>query len=361
MAGNYSADLAFIDAQLDEMEKIAIAPVSASMGRWVGAGLGTAVGGATGYSRAAPDKKFEGAVKGGIVGGLAGLAGGQAATKAGRIQIKQFGQRQLHGATGYLPGQGWRGQNLKAAPGGTSQEARVKALKGIGWKIPDAHVTDKKKALDNIRDTIAKKRKGEEGFFGGDSLSQRFSETGVGKKWERSDLRGALLNRRIAAQRSQRLLAEEGMTSVPGVAKGYATGRGASGKQLGRVNIAKTNLTAPGLAMGVGLPLAFAAPGVVEGVQQKDWRPAVRGVVDSAGYSLAGGLPIAAAMGVGTGISALAGKVIGGGSGQQPQQPQQPPSTASRYRQVTQQYGQPVGVLARQATQQAGQVGQVVG
>lgn len=330
MPGNYSTDFAFVDAQLDEMTKIAIG--TAGIGRLVGAGLGAGVGGATGYVTAAPDQKLQGAVKGGLVGGIAGLAGGQAATKAGRKEVVQFGQRQLHGATGYLPGRGITGGKLGPIHG----ENRVKALKDIGWTVPDAQAKDTGTAIKNLKSRIAKTRAEGKPTIGGRTLAQRFADTKAGKKWENSSIRDFLLKRKVQTNRYRRQLAEEGFTSLPGLVKGYATGVGVSGKNIGRLNVAKANLLAPGVVMGVGLPAAFAVPGVVESVQTGDVRPAARSLMEGAGYAIGGGLPMAATMGVGSAVSAATGRLLGA-----PKQPQAIP--ASRYQRAAQQYGAPLG------------------
>lgn len=294
MLGDYSAELALVDAQVDELEKIAL---GAGAGRAIGGLLGAGIGGTAGYYTAPPDQRATKAIKGALVGGLAGVAGGQAATKAGRTQIGQFAQRQAHGLTGYMgKGTGWRGQKFKPQAGESMQEARVRALKGMGWKVPKkvettgvGKITPTEGAVERA---VAKKKTGP-----------------VSKLWRGGRADKLLTKQKLRSEAAQRMLAEEGLTSLPGLAKGYATGT----KNLGRAGVLKANLLAPGAALGVGLPVAFAAPGVAEGVQKRDIRPAARSIVESAGYSLGGGLPMVAALGLGTGISTAAGKLIGGG------------------------------------------------
>ncbi len=296
MLGDYSADLALVDAQVDELEKIAL---GAGAGRAIGGLLGAGIGGTAGYYSAPPEQRATGAVRGALVGGLAGVAGGQAATKAGRKQIGQFAQRQAHGLTGYMgKGTGWRGQKFKPQTGESLQEARVRALKGMGWKIPKkvetggvGRITPTKGAVNKA---VADKKTG--------AVADK--KTGaVSKLWRGGRADKFLTKQKLRSEAAQRLLAEEGMTSLPGLVRGYATKPGTA---------IKANLLAPGAALGVGLPVAFAAPGVAEGVQKRDIRPAARGIVESAGYSLGGGLPMLAALGVGSGIAAGAGKLLGG-------------------------------------------------
>ena len=80
---------------------------------------------------------------------------------------------------------------------------------------------------------------------------------------------------------------------------------------MSRAELLKANILAPGVALGVGLPAAFAAPGVAESVQQRDIRPAIRSIADSAGYAVGGGLPLLAATGLGVGASYGVGRLLG--------------------------------------------------
>lgn len=287
MPGDYLADLALVDGQIDELEKIAL---SAGAGRAIGGLLGAGVGGAAGYYTAPPAQRTSRALKGALIGGLVGVAGGQAATPAGRTQIGQFAQRQAHGLTGYMgKGTGWRGQRFTPRARESLQEARVRALEGMGWNVPKSVQTT---GAGRITPTNAAVQK---------AIADK--PTGALSKYVRGGRVDKFLTKqKLRAQAAQRLLVEEGMTSIPGLARGYATKPGMA---------LKANLLAPGAIMGVGLPLAFAAPGVAEGVQQRDVRPVARSLVETAGYALGGGLPMLTAFGVGSGFSAGAGKLFG--------------------------------------------------
>lgn len=306
---DYPDVFALTEAQIDEMEKIAL---SAGVGRAIGAGVGALGGAGVGYATGqTPEEKKRRALLGAVVGGVGGVLPGQFLTGQGRRQASRFGQRQLHGATGLIKHDGkWvRSRNLNSGQ-------RVEALKDVRWTLPDEHVKDKAKALENLKVKIKDQAK-EPGMIFDKSLKQRFLESGVGKKWRDSKTRNFLLNRRISAERSQRGLAEADLTNIPGLAEGYLRGAKAPGG-LTRGQILKSNLTAPGLAVGVGVPAVFAAPELAQSVKERDPRRAARTLAETAGWSVAGGLPTTAAMGVGTGASMLAGKVFG-----QPGSPQQ--------------------------------------
>jgi hypothetical protein len=275
---NYSEIFAQTDSQFDEMEKIAVTGLASKLwqagpwaGRLLGAGGGAATGAGIGYATGeTPEEQKSRALKGALVGGIGGLIPGQLLTQKGLSQAKQFGQRQAHGVTGYLPGRGILGKKTEGLPTLT-QAQRTKELKAIGWKIPE------KKTLE-----------------------QAVSE----KKGPLKEFRA---KRQLAAEKAQRELVEEGLTSIPGLAKGYL--RGTDG--LTRAQVLKANLLAPGVALGLGAPAVMAAPDLAESIRQRDPKRAARTLAETAGYSLAGGLPIGAAMGVGTGVSALAGRLLG--------------------------------------------------
>jgi len=109
-------------------------------GALAGAGLGAVGGGVQGYATArrqgagvgdaalqALDSGVRGAVRGGAVGGLVGTAAGAAAPGAAETLLRapglgagaRFGQRQVHGLTGWLPQKG-----LRAIGGGGDASAR---------------------------------------------------------------------------------------------------------------------------------------------------------------------------------------------------------------------------------------------
>ena len=304
MPRNYAADFAFVDAQLDALEKTAISV--ANIGRLVGGTLGAGGGAATGYATAPPEQRTAGAIKGALIGGVGGLAIGQSATAMGRRQVQQFGQRQLHGATGYLPGRGILGN--KGGP--MTGEQRVKALQDIGWTLP-------KKKVETVAKGSLTPTKG--------AVTQAIEDKGPGgiitKHFRGGKIDKFLTKQRLRSDAAKQQLAEEGLTSLPGVIKGYATGG-----NLGRAGVLKANLLAPGVVAGTTLPAAFAAPGIVQGVQERDPRIAAKAVADSASYSLFGGLPLLTGMAAATGLSAGAGRLIGT---RQPQaQPQVPVNPA---------------------------------
>ena len=302
----YTYDLATSNAQLDEMEKIALSPAgTAWAGRLIGAGVGAAAGGLAGRATAEPDQKALGTVRGAMLGAGAGLLGGQFATKAGLGQAQRFGQRQLHSMTGYLPGRGLLGraekgsakwyqlgtpakkQHLLGAPiESMTSGQRVSALKEMGWHVPE-QATKK-----GIREAAEKETR--EGKVTG-LLPKRVQEF--------------LTNRRTAARVAQRRIAEEGMTSVPGLVRGYM---GKSPGKISPLEAARLNLAAPGVAMGVGIPLTMTAQSAGEYAQTGDEAALARGLASNVGYAAGAGLPMLAAMGLGSAAGG-AGELVGRG------------------------------------------------
>lgn len=271
MPNDYSTELRLAQAQLDEMEKIAVFGAlwrsPAWAGRLVGSGVGAATGAGAGVATAQrPEDRTGRAIGGALLGGLAGLAPAQFITRKGVGQASGFGQRQLHGLTGWLPGHGLKTKNL-------TPKARKDALEKMEWNIPTG-------------------RSAEE-------IQKDMIQWLPGKKFR--------AKRRAASEAHQQKLIDVGATSLPGLAKGYVLG---PGKGMTRAQLLKSNILAPGVTLGVGLPAALTAPGVVESVKTKDPRHAVRSAVESAGYMVGGGLPLGAAAGVGTGVGALVGKVL---------------------------------------------------
>jgi len=264
-------DLAFIDAQVDEMEKIAFLGsawkgLQASkpfVGHLLGAGAGAVAGGAAGAATAAPENRVRHAIGGAVLGGIAGLVPGQLATKAGRAAVGRLGQRQLHGLTGKLPGHSFKKSHAVVG------DARTAALAKMKFDNPAV---------------------------------QSASEL-------KKDMWGPFKNLRskaqFRAQEHQRFLAANDLTNLPGLVRGYV--KPAAG--ITRRQILKSNLLAPGIGFGVGLPLALTAPSAVESVQQRSIKPLARGVVENASFALGGGLPIGAAMAAGYGGSRLAGLI----------------------------------------------------
>lgn len=286
---DHTYDFALSAAQADELEKIALA---AGWGRAIGA-LGGAATGATYGATSSPDQPITGALKGALVGGAVGLAGGQLATAQGQRQIQRFGQRQLHGATGYLPGRGifgtgasgtkWyqRGKKVDLTP-----EQRVGGLEQMKWDLP------KGKTREEMRDIAEKDLSG--------GIVSKYLPESVRKFWA---------NRRSAAEVSRKRLAEEGMTNIPGVVKGYL---GKSPSKISPLEAAKLNLTEPGLAMGVGLPLAFTAQSVQDYRNTGDVKQLGKDVASNVGLGLTGGLPILGSLAVGE-IVGRGGALVGRG------------------------------------------------
>lgn len=116
-------------------------------------------------------------------------------------------------------------------------------------------------------------------------------------------------NRRSAAEVSRRRLAEEGMTSIPGVVKGYL---GKSPGKISPLEAAKLNLTEPGLAVGVGLPLAFTAQSVQDYRNTGDAKQLGKDVASNVGFGLAGGLPILGSLAMGQ-VAGEGGALVGRG------------------------------------------------
>jgi hypothetical protein len=308
---DYFAEMIASTAEAEAVEKLAALPlrglrplmrelrVSApNTGRLVGLGAGAAVGAGAG-ALASPEDRAGGALKGGLIGGGAGLVGGQFLTRGGVTQAKNFGLRQLHGATGYLPGQGLAGVHSM------TPAQRTAALEQIGWNVPKGHAVDQAGkltagALGTMKSDIAAKRGG---------LAKWFSGTGVGSRWEGSKARDLLLRSRAASENANRALVEQGLTNLPGAARGYALG--AKGTGLTRLQQLKTNLIAPGIAMGVGLPALSIAGSAAESLENKDPRGFASDVVDTAGWSAFAGLPMLPALAVGQGIGAGSRLLLG--------------------------------------------------
>lgn len=301
-----------------------VAETGARTGNIVGALGGTAIGAATGAGLD-EENRLRGAILGGLGGAALGAGAGQVATRAGRGELKQFGQRQLHGATGYLPGKGFTATH-KMDP-----KERVAALKEMGWTLPEAHAKDTGQAVKNLKAKIRADRDASEGLIPGiGSLRKRFAETGVGKKWEDSRVRELLLKKRIMEDRANLDLAEQGLTSFPGAIRGYVMGQGGNPQNLTRLQQLKANLVAPGLALGVGLPAVSLGASAYDLAQNKDPKQFGKDLADTAGFSAFTGLPILPALAVGEGASRLAGYALG--TGQQPPDNQQQLPSGQRVR-----------------------------
>lgn len=256
---------------------------AASRGRLAGAAIGAGLGGVAG---GATDKENQtgGALRGAVMGGLAGLGAGQLSTGAGRQQVKRFGQRQLHGMTGYMPrtsqqragGIGWAGK-------GMSTDDRIKSLESIGVNVgkkvaPGGKAEAVQKAMDS--QSIVK------------SLPK-----GVRRRLAQAD---------VASSEAQRYAAETGLTSLPGVAKGLVTrplktmkagfvSQGPTGMALAAVPAA---MAVPSMAKGEGAGEGYSGPGGVG-----------KFVGENIGYTALGAVPFAP-MVAGAALAGKAGEVI---------------------------------------------------
>jgi hypothetical protein len=284
----------------DELEKIALLGrlwnAGPNWGRALGALGGAGAGAGIGYLRA-PDEesRLPSALGHAAVGAGLGLAGGQFMTRAGLQQASRFGQRQLHGFTGKLPGHGFRESLSVKGP------ERIEALKKMKWTLPEQvpeHVQGKvtEKAVRGAIQAAETGAQQEQGRIMGpilrSSLAQRIRESRPYAWHTRQRLQSAL---------AQQQLAEAGLTSIPGSLKAYIAGSPETG--LGRAGLLAANLRAPGLVTGAGLPLLFAAPSAVEAVQERDVRPLIRGVGEGAATVAMGGLPMIPMMATGDLVS----------------------------------------------------------
>lgn len=305
---DHTYDLVQSEAMLREFYEIEKqAGISAGWGRAIGAGVGALGGGLLGQSQAPEGAETSGMIRGALLGAGAGLAGGQLATKAGRTQALQFGQRQLHGATGYLPGRGLLGRGAEGTKWYQLGEKGGKQLKGA----------DRLKALEEMGFDFKKGTKEELQEAAKKSLGE-----GTFSKYLPEKVRNFWAGRRAASQQAQRQLAEEGMTSLPGLAKGYAGG-GLSGN-VTPLQAAKMNLVAPGLAMGAGIPALMSAQALNEYRQTGDVKQLAGNMVGNVGFAAGAALPMTAMMGLGSAAGA-AGKLVGRGIEAVRGAPPQPP------------------------------------
>jgi hypothetical protein len=303
-------DLTQIEAQLDELEKIAL---SADIGRYIGAGTGALLGGLGGYVTAArspdlgPDvdnrtRKIYSTIKGTVLGGIGGLAVGQGATIAGRKQVQQFGQRQLHGLTGYLPGRGLLGRAAPNAKNPTpfyrigekanltpraEHAARLKGLKEMDFEVPE------KGTLEELKARAYKELTGPEAGF-----INRHMPAPIQKA--RAFFSGHQAH-------SHRVLADENMTSIPGLVRAYA---GKSPSKLKPHQVLGHNLMAQGVGMGMVLPAAMTIPDAVSYTQTGDEGQLGASIGSTIGYGMAGALPMGPLTLLGQGAG-YGGRLIG--------------------------------------------------
>lgn len=290
------------DAFIDEMVKVAgigssikqllkrpavatkgMSPVN--IGRLAGTGVGAGIGAVGGAATSDPENRVGGALRGAMLGGVAGLGAGQIATKAGRGQVKRFGQRQLHGVTGYVPrSTQQKAKGISFTGKGLTGEQRAQALKNIGMDVGEKTV-NKTKALQEAME--------------GQTITK-----GLPKKW-----RERLAKAEVAGVEARRTAAEEGLTSIPGVLKGMATRP---------LHTLKTGFVAQGPAgMALtALPTAMMIPGAVSGQGYGSEEYGGKGglgkfVGENVGYTALGAVPMVPMM-AGAALAGKAGQLIHG-------------------------------------------------
>ena len=239
---------------------------SANMGRLTGAGIGAGVG-AAGGAAANPEDRGAGALRGALLGGVAGVAGGQFLSRAGRGQAKRFGQRQLHGMTGYIPRSATqKAQGIGFAGKGLTGDQRVAALKNIGMDV-GGKVTNKGQAIS-------------------EAMKNQTISKNLPKKW-----RERLAKMEVGGIQARRQAAEQGLTSIPGVVKGMAKNP---------LQTLKTGFTAQGPTgmLLATVPTAAMIPGAVRGQGYGSDEYGGKGGVgklvgENLGYAALGAAPIA--------------------------------------------------------------------
>jgi hypothetical protein len=185
--------------------------------------------------------------------------------------------------TGYLPGRGILGGKGPAL----SPTDRLKSLEGMGFEFK--HGT-KDELMKGMSEEVAKGR-----------LSGLMPKK----------VQNFMASRGASSALANRNLAEEGMTSIPGLIKGYLKG-GVSGK-VTPWQAAKMNMSAPGLAMGVGIPAAMSAQSIKEYRETGDKRRLAESLAGNIGFGAGGALPMTAMIGLGAATGA-AGKLVGRGA-----------------------------------------------
>jgi len=207
---------------------------SANVGRLAGTGIGAGIGAAGGAATADPEDRTGGALRGALLGGVAGLGAGQIATKAGRGQVKRFGQRQLHGFAGYVPRTAQqKAKGISFTGKGLTPEQRVSALESIGMDV-GSKIKSKPKAIR-------------------EAMEEQTITKGLPKRW-----RERFAKAEVAGLDARRRAAEEGLTSLPGVVKGLAT------RPLHTLKTGFMSQGPAGMALAAA-PTAMMIPGVVSG------------------------------------------------------------------------------------------------
>lgn len=259
------------------------------------AASGAAMGSAANIGReAASDREDKNYLAAGLQGGLFGAAAGGAAGRARDISlmtgkrgiglatefgkqtgsgVKNFGLRQLHGATGYVPKQGL-GRIGVAGKTTARREAMLKSRRA-SQRARDLPEADQKKLMDRtnqeVRDILRRGRHDQE-------------------------------------------MQDLGLTSIPGVARGLFRNPKDTSKAVWRHNVGKGG--PGGVAMGVGLPAAVSAPDLMRGDESDRGGRGMGQKLMSAGGLVAGsmltsGIPIVPQAAAVTGIdvgSAQVGK-----------------------------------------------------
>jgi hypothetical protein len=286
----YSYDLAFVDAQLHEFQKLAVSSAltggigntgrlafrsiakglargTAGRGASIGAGVGALSGGVMGAAAADPQQpggRLVGGLSGAMGGALLGAGVGTAATRAGRTWVGNQVKAQAHGLTGWVPGsrkagKGFFGQRMSGAE-------RTKALGNIGIKGPESRLSHGQ-ALGAI----------EKGTITGrlpQGMQQQLADVAV------------------ARNKAQRHLVTGGLTSIPGFVKGMA-------KDPGRT--ARAGLLAAG-GGGAALTAGFSAPELVAAAREKDPKRFGGALAETGFYAMGGGVPMLGSMVLGSGI-----------------------------------------------------------
>lgn len=290
-------EMMYGDAMLEEMSKIAgigsalrhfaKKPANAAKGisainkgRLAGVAIGSGLGGAAGAA-ANEDNRVGGFARGALYGGIAGLGAGQLATKAGRTQAKHFGQRQLHGATGYIPRTAQqKAMGIGFAGKGLSKSQRVQALKQMGMDV--GSVGNKPKAIS-------------------DAMSKQTVFKYAPKK-----VREGLAKSEVAGEAARRHAAEQGLTSIPGVAKGLIR-RPIDTLRTGFVSQGPLGMALAAVPTAAMLPGAIRGHGYGEEYSDKGGLGRMAG--ENLGYTALGATPLAPMM-VGSVIAGKAGELL---------------------------------------------------
>lgn len=226
-------------------------------GALVGAGVGALHGGLTAEDGSRGQGAITGALRGGLIGGAAGgfargmrdqqllapgIGAGTAAQRtlgAGVTGVKNFAKRQVHGFTGaYKNDLGNIGMHSSQDSARKIHLERLRAADTVnhGGNMDAASLGERVKAKLQRRGARTR------GDVAAQGLADR--EAGLVEQGARGD----------AAIRA-------GITSIPGVAKGLVTKPKETGKALWKAT-ADSPMSA---AMALGVPTAFAAPGILRG------------------------------------------------------------------------------------------------